>query len=433
MDGFRDNYLDSATPVNAAVDEDDDFVAEFPVIVAQGERRLQVRAYCHWTALLGSRNLPLIADLRLDQFDDFAPHAVLLDFSHSEDDPRITYVGEELAQECEVARDIARLDQAPERSLLAHITDQFPKIIATQAPIAFEEDCVNQRNVTILYRGMLLPFADVEGGPIHYVLGVLNWKEVADDALIADLSRQIGTALAETQATDPSGQEWAEETQPSRQSVISTLSSLGLNQVPDAIAARMTLGDWLASARELAQSACLSGERTRLALYAALGRTHDFALAAAVNPQALSTLIMDAGITAQPRAPMLPLVKLVFGADYDKTRLTEYATVLIHARRLGLTRGQLPEHLARTVGGLKGIVTEERRLRQIERRNRAHERSLSARLAALTPRPLTSLAPLGAEFTLLVARRLPDGSVALLGEVDQDSALLDRAARWLME
>jgi len=429
MDGFRDNFLDSATPVNAAVDEDDDFVAEFPVIVAQGERRLQVRAYCHWTALLGSRNLPLIADLRLDQFDDFAPHAVLLDFSHSEDDPRITYVGEELAQECEVARDIARLDQAPERSLLAHITDQFPKIIATQAPIAFEEDCVNQRNVTILYRGMLLPFADVEGGQIHYVLGVLNWKEVADEALIADLSRQIGTALAEAEDMPA---EWADEAAPTRQSVLSALGSLGLGDVPDAIAARMTLSDWLASARELAQSACLSAERSRLALYAALGRAHDFALAADADPQGLAAMIADAGITAQPRAPMLPLVKLVFGADYDKTRLTEYATVLIHARRLGLGRGQLAKHLARTAGGLKGILIEERRLRQIERRARTQERSLSARLAALCPRALSSLPAQGAEFTLLVARRLPDGSVALLGEVDQDPSLLAGAARWLV-
>ena len=38
-------------------------------------------------------------------------------------------------------------------------------------------------------------------------------------------------------------------------------------------------------------------------------------------------------------APMTPVVKLVFGADYDKTRLTEYATALTHAQRIGLGRG----------------------------------------------------------------------------------------------
>jgi len=437
MDGFRDNFLDHSTPVDLAPDDDDeDIGAEFPVIVPQGERRLQVQAYCHWATLLGARTLPLIADLRLDQLEDFAPHAVLLDFTHSKDDPRISYVGEALARECGVPREISRLDQVPGRTLLSRITEQFAQIIATQSPIGFEEDFVNQRDATILYRGILLPFAAEEGGPIRHVLGVLNWKELADDGLIADLNRQIGAEFAEVEteveAAPAPWAEWDEGPQSARKAVISTLGALGLGNVPGDIAPHMTLADWLASARELAQSACLSGERSRLALYAALGRAHDFALAAAADPQGMAALIADAGFTAQPRAPLLPLVKLVFGAQYDKTRLTEYATVLTHAHRLGLARGQLAEHLARTAGGLKGIVAEERRLRLIERRGRKHERSLAARLAALPPHPLASLSAQGPEFTLLVARRLPDGTVALLGEVDQDPALLAGAARWLV-
>jgi hypothetical protein len=43
-----------------------------------------------------------------------------------------------------------------------------------------------------------------------------------------------------------------------------------------------------------------------------------------------------------PRAPYLPFVKLVFGTEYDKTRLTEYATALAHARRVGLGKGHCP-------------------------------------------------------------------------------------------
>ena len=38
----------------------------------------------------------------------------------------------------------------------------------------------------------------------------------------------------------------------------------------------------------------------------------------------------------------------------------------------------------------------------------------------------------GSEFTLLVARRLPDGQVVLLGEIAEDIALLERAARKLL-
>ena len=45
---------------------------------------------------------------------------------------------------------------------------------------------------------------------------------------------------------------------------------------------------------------------------------------------------------------------------------------------------------------------------------------------------MTELAAEGSEFTLLVARRLPDGTVVLLGEVSGDVPLLERAARHLL-
>ena len=56
---------------------------------------------------------------------------------------------------------------------------------------------------------------------------------------------------------------------------------------------------------------------------------------------------------------MTPVVKLVFGHDYDKTRLTEYAAVLTHAHRLGLQRGKLAEFLGDVDGGLKGVVAAD--------------------------------------------------------------------------
>jgi hypothetical protein len=38
---------------------------------------------------------------------------------------------------------------------------------------------------------------------------------------------------------------------------------------------------------------------------------------------------------------MTAVVKLVFGADYDKTRLAEYALALDHANETGMNRGEL--------------------------------------------------------------------------------------------
>ena len=201
--------------------------------------------------------------------------------------------------------------------------------------------------------------------------------------------------------------------------------------------AEMALADWLASARELAHAAQESDHRSRQSLYAAIGRAYDFSLAAAADPEGYTELVADAGLTIQDRAPMTPLVKLVFGANYDKTRLTEYAAVLSHAARLGLESGTLESWLLQATGGLKAVVQSERQMRREESgapqgEKRSPRERLARKLRKLETRPLGEVDPQGSEFTLLVARRLPDGEVVFLGEVAEDMALLERAARKLI-
>ena len=199
----------------------------------------------------------------------------------------------------------------------------------------------------------------------------------------------------------------------------------------------MALADWLALARELARAAQGSEDRSRQTLYAAIGRAFDFSLAAAAQPESFAELIADSGLTVQDRAPMTPVVKLVFGADYDKTRLAEYGSAIGHAHRLGLQRGALADYLVAAPGGLKAVVADERKLRREELgapampRQTAAER-LGARLRELDHQPLATVAADGSEFALLVVRRLPTGEVVLLGEVADDVPLLERAARHLI-
>ena len=134
---------------------------------------------------------------------------------------------------------------------------------------------------------------------------------------------------------------------------------------------------------------------------------------------------------------MTPIVKLVFGADYDKARLTEYATALNHAQRIGLEQGALAQFLAATPGGLKAIVSEERRLKREEKGPATAPRTspreaLARQLRQLDHAPLSAISSDGSEFTLLVARRLPGGNAVLLGEVADDVALLEKAAKKLL-
>ena len=200
--------------------------------------------------------------------------------------------------------------------------------------------------------------------------------------------------------------------------------------------ADMELGDWLAAAREMAVQAHNSEDRTRNALYEAIGRAYDFSLAASENPADFDELVADSGLTVQDRAPMTPVVKLVFGADYDKTRLTEYAAALSHAHRLELPRGSLTDYLRGAEGGLKGVVKAERQLRRAESgKTDPAADSREALVAKLRDMPAVSLADIasyGSEFALVMIRRSETGDLVILGEVPEDAALVEKAAKKLV-
>ena len=398
---------------------------------------MQVRAYNLWASLLGERKFPLIADLETGHLPDFDSWSVLLDFTAGVENPAVRYLGTALAAECDSDPAIIRLlSDVPERSLLSRITDHYMQIIANEAPIGFEAEFVNQRGRTILYRGILLPFsANLAGDGIDLIYGVINWKELADQQTTDELMLAIDQALEIKPARAPLPlTEWADGPVNDDGHALGALAAADLGHEPGDEAG---LADLLASARDLARAAQGSEDRTRQALYAAISRAYDFALAAARMPEEFAELAADAGLTMQERAPLIPLVKLVFGPDYDKTRLTEYATALAHAQRLGLAAGDLAGFLAGSPGGLKGILQAERRARREENgRTRAQRlaprEAVAARLRTLPTRPLAELAREGEEFTLLLARRTPTGEMMLVGELADDVGLLERAAKRLL-
>ena len=295
------------------------------------------------------------------------------------------------------------------------------QILAYQAPVGFEAEFANRLNRGTLYRGMLLPFGDAEG-IISHVLGVINWKELADADIAASLLREIRHPY-EAGAMGP-----APEGQPGR--IDSLLGPLVAASQPAAEVP--SLMDWLVSARSMARVARLRTDIGHGALYAAIGAAWDFALAARDESAEAIRLLTEAGLRAQNRNPMLPLVKLVFGPGHDKTRLTEYATVLAHAERLDIARGALAGWLAAAPGGLKGVVADERRARATGtgRAPTRHDQ-LAERLRRIRTRPLGSLDTPGPEFSVVLTRRLPNGQVVVLGEATSDDALLARVARHL--
>ena len=198
------------------------------------------------------------------------------------------------------------------------------------------------------------------------------------------------------------------------------------------------LYDCLAAARELAQAAQNTEDRSRKALYAAVGLAYDFSLEAVEAPEDFHEIISDNGLTVQDRAPMTPIVKLVFGADYDKTRLTEYAAVLTHAHRVGVSRGELVNYLRAAEGGLKGVVQAERRARKEEQGKPVEDDgtgirpALAKKLRMVETSHVADIAEDGPEFALVMVRRTDEGELVVVGELEEDRVLLEKAARKLL-
>ena len=121
---------------------------------------------------------------------------------------------------------------------------------------------------------------------------------------------------------------------------------------------------------------------------------------------------------------MTAIIKLVFGASYDKTRITEYATALDHGWATGLGVGSLADYLSHYTGGLKALVRDERALRRAEAPPRPDRRQ-KARIAmqAASALPADAIATDADGLAVVIARREADGSLALVAALPQDSDL----------
>lgn len=565
MDNYRGINADRGADAADTYDTYEEVEADEAVMDAKhafgtDERRMHVRAYNFWASMLGDNSFPSIEDLNPAEIEDFGPQSVLLDFTAGLENPAIQYLGEALAEECGIDDEIAYIDQVPARSLLSRITDHYMQIIANQAPIGFEAEFVNQRGNTILYRGILLPFSS-DDDTIDFICGVINWKEMADQAMTDQLMNEVDMAIAaaprnveqvpvwadgplsedddEEETAEIEGVEFTNEVDhisdlpvpdfgesddvPHSDDAVPTdenmpkpsfaslapdfgasdsgeydtadddeafeLSEDHANAAADdapenapldhpqeseskykkSMALELSadevivsddggdddyadtaeqddiakhadtehsgLADLLQQARSVAMHAQTSEDRSRAALYDAVGRAYDFSVIAAQQPEEFDELLQDAGVSMQERAPMTPIVKLVFGVNYDKTRLTEYATALSHAHRENLPVGGLSEYLAAYKGGLKAVVREERRLRREEdgTPSQSPDQKLQdayENLRNAWPMQLDDVECGDNEFVVLVARRDENGKLGIVAAVTDDEKFTDKVVTY---
>jgi len=454
MDSYREHPSDfepqSAPEVPAAND--------VAAAIGTDERRMHVRAYNYWVSLLDGRDFPSIEDLEPGNVADFSPHSVLLDFTCGGENPAMPYLGAAIRDECGLDDDMRTIGDVPSRSLLSRLTDHYMQIIANRAPIGFEAEFENQRSENICYRGILLPFSS-DGDTIDFIYGVINWKKVegADKPAIVqepvspepdilELDTQVdkvADAIPEVAAEDTAPRWYGHEEPETRAANISPEAPAPhyswedgpladgddeSSELPEVtLDADAGLADRLWAARETAESVKAGEGRTRVSLYRALALAYDFAMAAEQTPDEYAELLEESGVKAQARAPMTPIVKLVFGVDYDKARLTEFAAALSFARRKDIASGGFQDFIEKQHGGLKALVAAERQARRPEPKPDTRGDVARARLRHATPISLADL-PSAEEFAVVVTRRGADGRHEAVAVLD-DETLIERAIR----
>jgi hypothetical protein len=419
---------------------------------------MHVRAYNYWVSLLDGRDFPSIEDLEPDNLQDFSACSVLLDFTCGVDNPALPYIGTAIRDECGLTDDTRDINDVPSRSLLSRLTDHYMQIIANRAPVGFEAEFENQRGESICYRGILMPFSS-DGDAIDFIYGVINWKKGASEQApppLVEAAPEAAPAALETReaeavfsgeadiadeipaAREPETAELAEPPLEAHTAVEEPAAPVHFSWEDGPLAdedevviaevdADAALADRLWAARETAEAAKAGEGRTRAALYHALSLAYDFAIAAEANPADYAELLEESGVTAQARAPMTPIVKLVFGIDYDKARLTEFAAALCYADRQSVASGGFQAFIEQQPGGLKALVAAERRARRPEPQPDTRGEAARARLRSVPPVTLTDLSP-DEEFAVVVTRRGPDGlheAVAIIA----DQALIERVIR----
>lgn len=436
MDSYREHPDDFDTGASADTGSADDIAAA----IGTDERRMHVRAYNYWASLLGKRDFPSIEDLEPGEVEDFAANSVLLDFTCGRDNPALPYVGAAIREECELSDDTRTISDVPSRSLLSRLTDHYMQIIANRAPVGFEAEFDNPRGETLCYRGILMPFSS-DGEQIDFIYGVINWKagnelatpfaaeapvveHATDDAdeeplELTDVVLPVSSAEAPGDAEPPVHFAWQD----------GPLHDADMDDaVPEiALDDDAGLADRLWAARETAESVKAGEGRTRSALYRALSLAYDFALAAQGSPGDYAELLEESGVKAQARAPMTPIVKLVFGIDYDKARLTEFAAALSYGQRQGIGSGEFQEFVEKQSGGLKALVAAEREARRPAAKPDTKTDVARAALRKAAPISLADL-PDAEEFAVVITRRGADGTHEPVAVV-ADEALVERAIR----
>lgn len=337
---------------------------------SEQERRLHLRAFRYWEGLRKGREWPSLKDMSQEALHDFRRRSLLIDVSPA-DGPVIRYVGEDFEERLggRVAPGTPYVD-IPEGSFLKHVADEYHEAMARYSAIYYEGEVLEPGNIKVSYRGSFMPMSD-DGENIRFLYSVVGWQ---------------------------------------------------LDEEPQETA----LDTMLEECKQAAKAIIHYDGRSRETLYDALAQALGFYEATLEDPPSLETLLKNSGLKMQKRAPITPLLKLIFGKDYDKTRITEYAAALSYARRNGESPQTVSAFFSNTPGGIKGCVKLERIDRRAAGGNKTTDRYENAKelLRSNTPLSFEDVSFDG-EFGLLLVRKDESGNIDLVKNISDKEANIE--------
>lgn len=339
---------------------------------AEGEeRRLHLRAFDYWHSLKGDQEFPLFSDLTPDGLAPFRNNSLLLEFT--EEGATVRYIGNNVGLLVEEPiQKGANLGAFPESTFAQALLSQFEHEDgrARAAEFEFVEDLLN-------CRGIMMPFSR-SGLAANFAMVVVNFRrrEDIEQSDTYDLSEAVG-----------------------------------------------------ACKRAAKNVAHLDGG-SRSSLYQALAAALSLYEVSLLHPDAYDDILRQSGLKAQVRAPYTPALKLTFGKNYDKTRLTEYAAALSYASRQGVAADGLADFLENEPGGIKGCVRRERSARRGQVGSAAERRQAEAEALTMAAQTV-SLDDLQSdtEFSLVITRRKEGGGLEAVGIADAGKNTVDAIIR----
>jgi len=364
------------------------------------EERITQRLRDYWNTLRGGQQFPSRANFRMEAVTGLGPHAFALDLAHGADDPVFRFIGKALADDCGKDFTLKPLSAVPPHTLLAAVARRYTDVVDRKTPVEFAEEHVGADGSTALFRGTMLPFSE-DGQTLDFIVGAITYKKIASETTLAAVPA-VGPA-ADTARVDEGAAVAA--------SAVGPVSGL------------VRLSQSLEECRALARAVAQADSKSRETLYRALDSAYAFYFECGAYPEAYAELRAAAGIRRQARAPFTPIMKLVFGVDYDKTRLSEYATALCYAHRNEQTAETVKSFIETHDGGIKGCVKAERAARRAEKGARRDDLEVATGILRRTPAigRIPDTDPGKAEFVVMLGRRAVDdgGTIDVLRVLDE--------------